>query len=377
MTNLKGMTWDHPRGYDPMVATSAAFAKKHPGVSITWEKRSLQAFADAGMEELAREFDLIVIDHPHVGLVSRAGCLEPLDLAGFDEEMAFLAQETLGPSHPSYHYDGHQWALAIDAATQVACFRPDLISQPPATWNEVIELAKQKWVLWPIKPIDSLMSFMTLAANRGTPCATDGSKQLIAPDDARAVFEALYEVAKYIPAECLSYNPIDCYERLVETDQYVYCPLGYGYTNYSRESFRRKQLRFTDIPMLHEDYGPRGSTIGGTGIAVSAYSKNKEIAIDYAFWIASAEVQRTIYFDSGGQPANALAWDDATCNQKSLGFFNNTRKTLDNVYLRPRYDGYLDFQDEGGNVVNACLSGKIGISQAISDLDAAYLRSLK
>mgnify|MGYP000238741250 CR=1 FL=1 len=29
MIALKGMTWDHPRGFDPMVATSESFKKKH------------------------------------------------------------------------------------------------------------------------------------------------------------------------------------------------------------------------------------------------------------------------------------------------------------------------------------------------------------
>ena len=29
MITLKGMTWDHSRGYDPMIATSKGFAKKH------------------------------------------------------------------------------------------------------------------------------------------------------------------------------------------------------------------------------------------------------------------------------------------------------------------------------------------------------------
>ncbi len=43
MTRLKGMTWSHPRGYDPMVACSAIWAEK-TGVQIDWEKRSLQDF---------------------------------------------------------------------------------------------------------------------------------------------------------------------------------------------------------------------------------------------------------------------------------------------------------------------------------------------
>jgi len=28
MIELKGMTWDHSRGYDPMIATSEEFKKK-------------------------------------------------------------------------------------------------------------------------------------------------------------------------------------------------------------------------------------------------------------------------------------------------------------------------------------------------------------
>ena len=71
MADLRGMTWDHARGYDPMVATSAAYAAAHPGVTITWEKRSLQAFADRPISEMAETYDLMVIDHPHVGEVAK------------------------------------------------------------------------------------------------------------------------------------------------------------------------------------------------------------------------------------------------------------------------------------------------------------------
>ncbi len=42
---LKGMTWSHPRGYDPMVASANAWAEK-TGVAIEWDKRSLPGFRD-------------------------------------------------------------------------------------------------------------------------------------------------------------------------------------------------------------------------------------------------------------------------------------------------------------------------------------------
>ena len=75
------MTWSHPRGYDPMVACSALWKEK-TGVEIMWDKRSLQDFESFPVEELARAYDLIVIDHPHVGQITAEGCLAPLDVVG-------------------------------------------------------------------------------------------------------------------------------------------------------------------------------------------------------------------------------------------------------------------------------------------------------
>lgn len=373
MVELKGMTWNHPRGYDPMVATSRAYSEAHPEVRINWEQRSLQAFADYPLEELARQYDLIVIDHPHVGAVAGQGCLAPLDGVGRDRELALLAAQTVGQSHASYQYEGRQWALAIDAATQVAAYRPDLLSQPPTRWSEVVELGRQGRVLWPIKPVDALMCFYTLAANRGTPCAAR-EDLLIETADGLAVLEALHALAVNVPRECLEMNPIEVLERLSGNGNYAYCPLLYGYTNYSRDGFRPHLVRFADIAAIG-DAGPRGSALGGTGIAVSANCQAPELAIDYAFWIAGAECQRGLYFESGGQPGNAQAWSDPRLNQASHDFFSATRATLEQAWLRPRYAAYLRFQEVGGDLVNAFLGGQATPAETMTRLQAAYLES--
>ncbi|TJV02034.1 MAG: carbohydrate ABC transporter substrate-binding protein, partial [Mesorhizobium sp.] len=70
---LKGMTWSHPRGYDPMVACSGLW-KRQTGVTIEWDKRSLQDFESFAVGDLARAYDLIVIDHPHVGQITAETC---------------------------------------------------------------------------------------------------------------------------------------------------------------------------------------------------------------------------------------------------------------------------------------------------------------
>ena len=69
---LRGMTWDHPRGYHCLEAASEAYAAAHD-VEIIWDRRSLQAFADAPIDAIAERYDLIVLDHPHVGMIAGRG----------------------------------------------------------------------------------------------------------------------------------------------------------------------------------------------------------------------------------------------------------------------------------------------------------------
>ena len=66
---LKGMTWNHPRGYLPLEAAAREWEAR-TGVAVNWDKRSLQDFESFPVELLAREYDLIIIDHPHVGQIT-------------------------------------------------------------------------------------------------------------------------------------------------------------------------------------------------------------------------------------------------------------------------------------------------------------------
>ena len=105
MPLLKGMSWDHPRGYDPMVASAKAFNEIYPEVKIIWEKRPLQAFADRPIEKMAFDFDLMVIDHPHVGEASRKDLLLELDTyPEYKDQLLSLSKNSVGLSHKSYYF---------------------------------------------------------------------------------------------------------------------------------------------------------------------------------------------------------------------------------------------------------------------------------
>src|SRR3546814_2818439 len=72
-TRLKGITWDHPRGYDPLAGSLAGFRAAHPDIEVSWERRSLRDFGEAPIDVLADRVDLIVVDHPFSGRAQASG----------------------------------------------------------------------------------------------------------------------------------------------------------------------------------------------------------------------------------------------------------------------------------------------------------------
>jgi multiple sugar transport system substrate-binding protein len=351
MTLLRGMTWSHPRGFDPMVACSTLWQERS-GVEIGWDKRSLQDFESFPVEELARLYDLIVIDHPHVGQITAEGCLEPLDVAGREVELAALARASVGASFPSYTWMGRQWAFPIDAATQVQAWRPDLIAGPATAWRDVLDLARKGAVLCPMRPPHSLMCLYTLTANLGRACDEGNRSSFIDPDTGRQAYDLIAELVAAIDPGCFAMDPIAVFERMAEPGSSIACaPLIYGYVSYAREGFRPSRIAFADIPVAGWA-GPVGSALGGTGIAVSARSQNLEAALDFAYWVAGGDVQRGPYAASGGQPGHAAAWDDAAVNAPVLDFYRRTRATLEGAWVRPRHDGAMAFQQAAAERLN-------------------------
>ena len=368
---LKGMTWSHPRGYDPMVAGAKQWLADK-GVEIEWEKRSLQDFETFPVEELARNFDMIVIDHPHVGQITKEGCLVPLDVPGREAELKALADGSVGQSFPSYNWQGRQWAFPLDAATQVQAWRSDLMDQPATSWGEVLRLARTGKVLLPLRSPHSLMCFYTLVANAGTPCAVEG--ELISVEDGGKAYEQLREIASLVKPECFSMDPIAVFEEMAEPQSQIACsPLIYGYVNYAMPGFRDRLIRFADIPSGAA--GVSGSALGGTGIAVSAFSKHPEAAIDFAYWIASGEVQKGIYATSNGQPGHADAWEDDAVNNATSGFYRDTRTTLEGAWVRPRHDGYMPFQEAASERINKGLQENEKAEYVVADLNRLFRES--
>jgi multiple sugar transport system substrate-binding protein len=370
MIELRGITWDHPRGYQPLAASVEPYADRS-GVCVTWEKHSLKAFGDTPVDELAVQYDLLIIDHPHVGLAAATNALLPLDTCIAPDILATLASESAGPSHASYTYAGHQWALAMDAAMQTCAYCHDLLDEPlPQTWDEVIALGKRlqdggRMMACTLVPTDCACCFLTLCASLGDPPGHGDS--LVSERVGRQALELIVEFHRVSHPDSLTWNPIRMLDHMSSENDVAYCPLTFCYTNYSRDSYAPHLVRFANIP------GVKGSILGGTGYAVSARCQNPEAACAYGVWLCRADTQRTFYVENGGQPSNIVAWKDQQANQLTNHFLRDTLDTLQQSYLRPRHHGFVDFQVELGEIIHAMLRDGTDSGECLHRLSQLYV----
>lgn len=374
---LRGITWDHTRGYVPMTATAQRYHELHPDVEITWSKRSLQEFADKPLGGLSEQFDLLVIDNPWMGFVAAHKNLLALETHLPSAFLADQAANSVGKSHESYLYAGSQWALAIDSATPVAAYRPDLLAQAgatvPRTFDELIALGKRGLVCCPSIPLDVYGNFLNLLVAAGEQIFAN-PEEVAAREPALVALERLKQLADVVPARFFELNPIRTHEVMSREDQFAYCPYTYGYTNYARRGYAPKLLKFGDVVGLTANR-PGSTMLGGTGLAISAGCRHPEIAADYAMFCASPAIQRGIYFESGGQPSHRTAWLDADTNAVCSSFFLDTLPTLDRAFVRPRYNGYVGFQDHAGEPIHEFLRLGGSAGQVIDKINTLYRKS--
>jgi multiple sugar transport system substrate-binding protein len=375
---LNGITWGHSRGITPLLAGAQRFSELFNDVEIRWKKRSLQEFADAPLEELTKEYDLLIIDHPWSGCAAATQCVLPLDEylpAGFLDDQA---KNSVGGSHLSYYYGGHQWALAIDAATPATSYRGDLFEKNglmvPGTWDELLEFAKTGRVLVPGIPVDTLMAFYMFCLANGQEPFLSQSRVIDMPPGLSAL-EDMKRLWSLCDKLIYSSNPITIAEIMSKTDDYWYCPFAYCYSNYSRKGYAKNVLTYRDLP-LFGSYGRLRSTIGGTGIAISSTSHHKEIAIQFVQWITSGECQSTFYVENGGQPGHLSAWTGNNANLICNNFFSNLLPAMERGYIRPRYNGYLHFQDHAGEPLFLYLRNGGSAEQVLETMNSIYKESL-
>jgi multiple sugar transport system substrate-binding protein len=390
---LRGLTWDHPRGYRPL----QAFAAHCPAAGVSWDRQPLAAFEAKPIAELARSYDLMIIDHPGLGAAIAAQAIQPLDQLVPAGLLAEWQSASVGPTWASYTVpsttgpgttgpgttgpgttgpgttgasttgSGQQWAVPIDAATQVSVFRPDRLDAAPRDWAEVPALARRHRTALCLGGPHAFLTLLAMCASAG-PADRD---ELFRPRDAAAALDILRAVWADADQEISTGDPVTVHEAMSAGSGPAYCPLAYGYASYARPAAGRRALAWADAPTFGS---PRpGSVLGGTGLAVSAPRRpDPAEVLRFLTAFLAPDVQGGLVPAQGGQPALAAAWDSDGLDQAWGRYYSSTRRSLDAAWVRPRADGWIALQDHASELVRAVITGQASAHQATTLINASY-----
>ena len=358
---LRGLTWDHPRAYRPL----QAFAAHCPDVAVSWDRQSLADFEARPIATLAQSYDLMVIDHPGLGAALAAGALQPLDQLVPAGQLSQWQAGSVGPTWASYTIADQQWAIPIDAATQVSVFRPDRLDAVPGDWAGVPALARRHRTALCLGGPHAFLTLLAMCAAAGP--ARDDLLPPRAAAEALGILRAVWAVADQDISRA---DPIAVHEALA-AGTVTYCPLAYGYASYARPAAGRHALAWAGAPTFGS--ARPGSVLGGTGLAVSAPRRPDPAGVR-AFLAAflAPDVQAGLVPAHGGQPAQAAAWDSAAVDHAWGGYYRAVRRSLDAAWVRPRADGWIALQDHGSALVRAVITGQVRAHETIKVINANY-----
>ena len=376
MTRYRGLTWDHPRGYNALAAAAARLDENREGIAIAWDKQLLEDFESHPVADLCARYDLVVLDHPHIGEAVAAECLVPLEDIFSAEEIATIGVETIGPCLSSYRYAGKHWALPLDSASQVmACAQDILGEEPPDTWPEILPLSERRPIALSIAGPHAILSLFSIATSLGEAPAEANANILVSEAIGMEALDLIATLHDRMPAAARKLSPIGLLGAMAESEAIALCPLIYGYVNYAAPAKTGvRPIVFRNAPRAKRGGRP-GSTLGGTGVGISRRCDVTPALLDHLRWLMSAEAQTNFIPRHEGQPSRRSAWHDVEVNARWGGFYEATAETLERAYVRPRHAGYIAFQTGASALIREGLTAGTPHREILEQLQDRYTAS--
>ncbi|MFI0732703.1 carbohydrate ABC transporter substrate-binding protein [Streptomyces sp. NPDC021225] len=373
---LRGLTWDHPRGYAPLEELARLDAAVPPGcetvgLPLRWDRQPPAAFETAPIDGLASDYDLLVVEHIGLGAAVEAGCLVAMDDLFPAAQLEHWRRRTVGACYDSHVLDGRVWALPLDAAAQVAAARPDLMAghPMPRTWDEVLAL--------PVPPAlcmggpHALLTFCALCVALGE--EPGRGPEFVSRETGGAALETMARLLARGDPRLWRLGPAGLLAAMASAEGPAYCPLVYGYAPATQSG--PYPLTFADAPASHPGGRP-GSVLGGAGLAVSHRRTDdplvREAIRDHLRRLLAEPVQCELFPVTGGQPSDRAAWLDPRTNSRWGGFYRATLATVEHAWVRPRAAGFPDFQRSASRLLREGLADGRPPARLLAELDEGF-----
>ncbi len=346
---LKWYVFDEPSGAFAEAARRCAMAS---GDAYRVHLEPLPADADQQREQLVRrlaagdsDIDIIGMDVIWTPEFAQAGWVLPWP----EEAARDVRQSRLAPAVQSASHAGRLWAVPFTTNTQLLWYRTDRVPRPPATWDEMIDMAES---LGPEGKIQAqgeryeglMVLFVSLLASAGGSVLNEEGTGAALPDGPTGeALRVLRRLARSSAADPGLARAREDQARLAFETGGSSFMVNYTYVWPSARNNAPDvagHMGWARWPAVVPGR-PSRVTIGGINLGVGAFSRHPDLALRAAACIASGENQRLAAERGGLPPTTPSLYDDPGV-RRTFPFAEVLRETLLDAVQRPETPLYND-----------------------------------
>ena len=268
------------------------------------------------------------------------------------------------------NYEDKYWALPHNSNAALLYYRTDQVDQAPTTWEDVYQqAAANDGIVYQGAPYEGLTcDFLELLYSAGGQVLNeDGTASAIDSEQTRQVLDFMVKGVE----DGTAANGVTTYmeeesRRYFESGRATFMrnwPYAYALGNQAP----KVKGKF-DIATLPGFGGNEGAgVLGGTNLAISAFSDNKGAALAVVNYF-TGEVGQRLIGEGATPPATVAAYDEPSV-RKAIGLPDEIRDAVAAAKPRPVSPLYPQISQAIYKNVNAALSGKASTDEAVRTMN--------
>ncbi|WP_026486612.1 ABC transporter substrate-binding protein [Caldanaerobius polysaccharolyticus] len=384
------VTITYAAGKDSTPATKAlidAFEKKYPNIKVKFQEmpQSTDDQHNAYVTALSAgdsSIDVIAMDIIWTPEFGAAGWTLPLDkYVTKDMESKFLP----GPME-AVKYNGHIYGMPRFTDAGVLYYRKDIISTPPKTWDELMQMVKANvgkngtkyGIVFQGNQYEGLVcdALEFIYSNGGS--VLDGDKVTINSPQSIAGLQYMIDIVKnkMAPPGVTTYMEEDA-RNIFQQGEAIFMrnwPYAWALLN-ADDSPVKGKVGIAPIP-----YGKDGkvgmSVLGGWNLGINKYSKHPDEAWKFIQFVTSEEGQKITALQGGNLPTLKSLYQDKDVLAKNPYWadFYNVFITAKPRPVSPFYPKMSDFMQIN---FHKALTGEMSAQQAIEKVEQGISSIIK
>ena len=277
-------------------------------------------------------------------------------------------------------YDGKMWGMPQQTDSAFLYYRTDQVQDPPATWQEVYEVADQNdGIVYQGAPYEGLTcDYLELAfAAGGEVLSEDGSEALIdSPENVAALQFMVDGVEQGIAANGVTTYMEEESRRYFESGRATFMrnwPYAYSL---GQKKGTEVSGKFTVMPFPEFEGAGTAAILGGHNLVVSVHSENPGAALALVDFLTTEEEQVTMFRDYSLAPTIAAAYDDPDVQEK-YDFATELRDSVAQARSRPVSPVYPQISQAIYENVNEALAGRVSPEEALQNAQSQMQQALE